>query len=374
MHAVSDRWTATAAGSHEIVTAVTVGRGRDVLIDRLPIDGGQVVHDLGAAITSTCEVQLADPALLPVDDSSPLAPGSWLAVATGLRHADGSAELLAVFHGPIVSAPAWSGPGQTLTVKAESWLRYVMDDRLLRPYSPPAGSPVADAVAALVAAAIPADLDWTWTSAAPARAVPDGMLWEEDRWQAVDDLARAAGCRVRPLPDLTGAALAPDPAPDPAAAPVRHYQDGAAGTLLAGSRPDLTREGRYNAVVASNPDDPAVWAVAETTEGPMAVDGPFGRRAMFYASPLLATVEQAQQAAATRLSNLAGRLRTITADILPDPAVQPGDHVTITWPPAPGSGLRPTETAMVTKATHPLGPGRSVLELRSVPVGGGGRV
>jgi hypothetical protein len=355
----SPRWPLAVTTSHTVAHRVQVWRGGQLLVADLPVAGGSVVRDHGAVMTSAATVEVADPVWLPVLPTDPLMPlGDELRIHLGIRYADGSTELVQVFAGPVVSCP--TGPsGGAFTVRAEGWLRYVADDRFLTPYQP-SGSAAA-AITALLRESVPGAVVEVVVPDAPA---PAGLLFEEDRLQAVQDLAAGLGAIVTERPD-GGFRVAPDPAPDPAAAPARTFIHGEANTLLSRNEPELTREERYNAVVAFNPDDNGVRAVATVDDpaSPVAWGGPFGRKPLFFSSPLL-TAATVQQAAATRLDGLRGRVRKVEADIGPDPALEPGDHVLIRWPATHRTRGQVEEVAQIRRVEHPIGPGVTKMQLR----------
>lgn len=358
MRPVSDRWQAAIAASHQVTHLVQVWRDGQLLVDDLPVSGGTVTLDRGAQVTGAATLQVADPQLLPRIPGDALMPlGSELRIHAGIRYPEGAIEQVHIFTGPIVSTSTTVDAG-SFTVKAESWLRFVADDRLLAPWSP-SGSTVA-AIRALLAESAPTN-NITIGDVAD-RPVSGGLVFEEDRLQAVIDLAGSLDAAVVDTPE--GFLIAPDPAPDPDGTIVREFVHGASSTMLSRQDGEVTRDERYNAVVAVNPDDPTVRAVATITDptSPVVWGGPFGRKPLFHSSPLL-TAATVQQAAATRLGNLRGRVRRIDAHISPDPALEPGDLVRIVWPPSPG---RPTvtEIAQIRAVEHPIGGGVTKLQLR----------
>lgn len=357
MRPVSDRWRAAVTTSHRVAQRVEVWREGVLLVPDLPVAGGSVVHDHGAVITAAASVDVADPAYLPVSPADPLMPlGSELRIHLGVRHEDGAEELLQVFAGPVVATPTWPSAG-AFTVQAEGWLRYVDDDRFLAPWTP-SGSTIA-AISGLLRESVPGAEVQVGVPDAPVRA---GLVFEESRMEAVQSLAAGLGAVVRDLP-TGGFAIAPSSPPTPSPT-VREFIAGPGGTLLASSAPELTRDERYNAVVATNPEDDTVRAVAlvDDPESPVRWGGPFGRKVLYLSSPLLSAAT-VQQAAQTRLDGLRGRVRLIDAETAPDPSVEPGDWVLVRWPEA-YRGRRVEEVVQVRRAEHPIGIGRSRLELR----------
>jgi hypothetical protein len=339
-----------ARGSRTVVTAVQVlDQGGAVVIDGLPIDGGTVTYDLGSDVGATAEVSVADPAYLPKQLTDPLAPfGNRLRISTGTATAR-----VQVFDGPIVFCETPT-ERTSYRLQAESWLRWVMDDRFVRPWSPAAGAAVSATVTALISQSAPAA---TVVWAAGDAAVKAGLVWEESRWDAVKDLCASVGAVPVPVSDGS-IRIIPEPMPDPAAAPVRTIDAGEDGVLLTGSQPALERAERFNGVHASNPDDPAIAYTATLASGPARWGGPFGRKVMYFSSPLLAA-GTVRQAAETRLATLQGRSRVIGATMLPDPGIEAGDHVLVKWP-ADGR----EDLAMVRAVTIPLGPAEQTLDLR----------
>lgn len=359
---VSERWAPTIASSHVVARRVEVWRGDELVVPDLPVSGGTVSRDYGAKITMSASVEVADPAYLPVDPGDPLMPlGNELRIHIGVRHPGNVEELVQVFSGPIVAVPTWPTASGGFTVRAEGWLRYVADDDFLAPYSPT--GTVLNQVSQLLLQSVPAAAVLIGASVGD-RAVPDGLLFERDRMEAVEDLALSVGAVVRETP-AGGFSVAPDPLPDPAADPVRSFIHGEGGALLEGSSPELSREERYNAVVAYNEGNPDVRAVATVDDpaSPVRWGGPFGRKVMFYSNPVL-TAGIAAASAQARLDELAGRMRQITAQVPPDPSLEPGDHVLIRWPRHYGAKAQIEELAMIRKVEHPLGLGTTRLELR----------
>jgi uncharacterized protein DUF5047 len=361
---VSERWPLTVQSSHDIVSRVEVRLGSEVLVEDLPIVSGTVTRDYGSTITLSAEVEVGDPVYLPKDYESPVSPyGSSLRIWSGIKYPDQVRELLLLFDGPITGTPSWATQDKSFTVKAEGWLRHVADDRFTEPYAPAAGTSVRAAIDGLLLGSVPG-ASVTYAANVGTGSTREGQVWEEDRLQAVSDLAQSIGGVVRESPG-GGFVVERDLEPDPLAEPVREFIHGDRGVMLSGTAPEFSREERYNGVVAWNPDDPTVRALATISDplNPVRWGGPFGRKVLYYSSPLL-TSGTVLQAAQTRLDGLQGRIRKIDASVLPDQSIEPGDHVRIVWPPNYGTFESMDELAMVRKVVHPLGPGATTLELR----------
>lgn len=369
MLTVSEKWAPSLTASRTVAHRVEVWRGYDLLVPDLPVSSGTVVRDFGADITLSASVEVADPSYLPVVADDPLMPlGSELRVHLGMRYAGGQEELVEVFRGPIVSCPTWPTTTYGFTVRAEGWMRYVADNRFPAPYAPSASVAVKTrtAVADLLVGSMPPGENGysIWQTGLADPWVPADFTVEEDRLEAVRLLAASVGAVTRE--QLGGGFItAKDPEPNPGAVPVRSYVYGEDNTMLDRSEPELTREERYNAVVSFNPEDDTVRALATVDDpaSPVRWGGPFGNKVLFHSSPLLTAATVAQDAA-TRLANLKGRVRQITAEIAPDYSLEPGDHVLIRWPRNYRAKAQIEEVAMVRRVEHTIGPGTTKLELR----------
>ena len=326
MITVSDGLLAAIRGSHARRVQVTLTYDGATITDDLPVSGGTLTLDLDDEAYATVELELAGPDWLATDlTSSPMLPyGHRLTVAIGVQI---GLAIEWVTLGPellLTGVPTWAGPASDLKVSARSLIRQVQDDRFTTPYQPTGN--VRAAITSLLTAAVPGA---TVTHVGADATIPAGLLWEAERWDAARDLAARVDCTIRP--SASGFLVA---APPTIATPVWTIDTGENGVLLPGALPSLSRDDAWNGVVASNPDDPAVWALATLDDPahPLRWGGPMGRRPYFYSSPLLATVGQASAAAASRLATLTGRSRTVELSCVPNPALEPGDTITVIWP------------------------------------------
>lgn len=328
--------------SHRVLTRVELWYDGEP-VGEVPVAGGSITLDLDDESYASGEVTLADPSWLGSTAGAALMPfGQRLRISYGVGWGQRQ-EWMAV--GPdllIKSAPTAAGVLSTDKVKCVSLVRQVMDARFPAPWQPPAGWTLHQALAALLQEAVPG----APVTIVPAdRAVPGDTVWERERWDAVKALAGALGAVCRPSGD--GFLIAPEPVP--AGAPVWTIDASSTGVLLDGAQPLVDRDDRWNGVVAQNPDDPEVFALATVDDpgSPIRWGGPFGQRPYFMTSPLL-TADTVAQAAATRLANLQGSSRKVELKCIPNPALQPGDIVTVVWP----GGM--AETGMIRRLTLPL--------------------
>jgi hypothetical protein len=132
-------------------------------------------------------------------------------------------------------------------------------------------------------------------------AIPTQTVWEAKqggRLDAVQRLARVLGGVA--LVDSAGALTI---IPDEVGEKVGDLYLGARGTVVDVGY-EVDTESVYNVVVGHFEDDDRneIWAVAETTVGDLAVDGPYGENTRYYSSDFVKTQAQASTAVASILA------------------------------------------------------------------------
>jgi hypothetical protein len=178
-----------------------------------------------------------------------------------------------------------------------------------------------------------------------------GMSMDSDPWQDAQDLATAIGMEL--YFDALGVCTLRD-VPDPGTGQsVWTFSDSANPTIASATR-SLTDQTVYNYVVAygeSVDNAVPVSAVAfdDNPNSPTYYLGQYGKVPTSFTSPEITTVEQAQAAADALLNLSIGAAENVEVSVVPNPALEPGDVITVTI-----GELKLTGTFMVNDIQTPL--------------------
>lgn len=212
-----------------------------------------------------------------------------------------------------------------INVECRGLLQLIDEARLISPYQPT--GTMASTLRGLVEPALSIIVD----AGLIDRAVPTGINFDEDRLGAVRELLDAWGADAYVTPDGYLSVFTATQSSTPLFA----VTSGVGGTVVTAVG-ESTREDAYNAVVARGTaaDGGQVQGVAYdlSATGPKRYGGPFNPLPVpyFFPSPLLTTVEQAGQAAATVLARLQRRgQRALEVTMVPNPTLQLGDVGTV---------------------------------------------
>jgi hypothetical protein len=209
-----------------------------------------------------------------------------------------------------------------IEVTALGLLQWPKDDRLLLATGPrDDGTLKSEALRML-----PGYMTAGFSNALTDRAVPRTMEWDLDRLSNLYKIADSWPARIRT--DSWGQVLFLPPLPA-VATPVLTIRDGEGGTLLEAPVTD-SRDAGYNVFVArSSADGVDLQGIARISSGPMNPDGPYRPVPKFFASPLLLTQAQCDQAAVTMRDESARKSRIRKVTFAPDPRVELDDPVEI---------------------------------------------
>ncbi|MBB1253165.1 DUF5047 domain-containing protein [Streptomyces sp. OF3] len=331
--APSARWLAALRESH-----VTASRAElhwpDGTVTELPHISGSVTVDRGAQVRRTATVEVPDPGLLPATAADYLAvAGLRIRLLRGLV-LDGEPQLVPVFYGRLDSVEGDPDTGP-VTLSASGLEALIVDARFEAPYSTRGSTAAVTSITALIRSVIPGAVI---TSTAPNTAL-GARTWDaqDDRWDAIQEIATAVGADVWAGPD--GVFHIAPLAEVATADPVWEIAAGDGGALIEAGG-GWSRQGIYNVVVAEGENleenVPPVSATVEDDDpgSPTWVGGPFGRVPRFYASPTLTTVNAATTAALKLLREAVKPSATADITSLPNPLLEPGDVVRVVY----GSG------------------------------------
>ena len=294
--------------------------------DNHEIIAGSVQADLTGRVTRSASLRLSDD-WYPRTASDPLSPEEAVVmIEAGIQYGDGSVEIFPVFKGRV-----WDVARQedgAVDFRCEDLAQDVIDFRFEQPrVSQRPG--ILQEIRELILEALPQAVFGTDT-------VPDGvtprLTWDEDRGQALDDLANALGGRWYALGDGSFVVRPFDYAPEPV---VRAYLDGAGGTLSAATI-TRTRSGVANSVIIvserADGTDPVRVPVRDTASGsPTRFGGLFGRVSQIIKVQTPLTTAQAQVYGRTQLRASTALTEQWSATIVPDYTLEPGDTVTLRY-------------------------------------------
>lgn len=290
-----------------------------VLADEIPITSGRCTWDASSSVPDQLEITvprfdgLMD--YLPTKPDSPLARyGQQLDVTLTVDEFDVRLGRYLIVD--------WEYDESVIKVTAAGLLQIAADSRLLSSTAPRDGGSLRSEFLRLLPEQMSAQFDQSLVD----RACPSSMSWDEERLDALYDIADAWPAVLRP--DAWGQVLVKPPV-EVSADPVVSLTDGEGGTIVSVPRGD-TRDGVYNIVVArSSADGVDAQAVARVTSGPMNV-ATYNPVPKFYSSPLLTTVEQCQATANAMVVTSTRKSSTLKVTMAPDPRIELDDTIGVT--------------------------------------------
>ncbi|RAO26464.1 hypothetical protein PSN13_06492 [Micromonospora saelicesensis] len=352
MRPVSERFLRTIRGSHQAVfeaRVVAPGQtGVEPTGTTIPIASGDVHIDGSAQIRSTLEMTTLGQGMWPTRADDLLAPyGNEVHVRRGIRYGNGTTEWVSLGYHRLYTPEQDRAPDGPIRLSARDRMSGIIDGRLPAARAFPASTTRGAMLSALITEIHPwATIEW---DDAAVRDGPIGrqIVAEQDRYAACDELVTAAGKSW--WWDHRGVLVVRTPAD--AASSVWDVNHGQGGVLVSLSR-RLTREGVYNAVVATGEGaDTAApvraMAVDSGTQSPTRWGGSFGRVPKFYSSPFITTYSQAWAAAHAMLAKELGLPYSADFTAVPNPALEPGDPIRVSYPGR-------AETHIIDRMTVPL--------------------
>jgi hypothetical protein len=330
------------------------GPGGPLLENNIPIFGGSVSANLTHRVTRTGEFTLGGE-FWPTLPTSSLTPYQTVAnIRAGIQYGDGSKELFDVITGRV--GDVGRNDDGSVSARVDDLAADVIAFRFEAPRNSENVTLIAQ-IERLIREALPSATfgahDINLTSPTPK------LTWDEDRGQALDNLAEALGGRwyalgngdfvVRLYPYDVGT-------------PVQDLFDEPQG-LLTGGRPSISRDGAANSItlMVERFDGGTPFQVRARDESPLSptrFDGPFGRVSQVIKVQTPLTVAQATTYARGQLKASTALSSRWSATCVPDYTLEPGDTVRLR-----SRGV--TETQLIDSITYPLGPGTMSLQTRA---------
>lgn len=367
MRSVSTRFLDAVRGGGELAVRASLDPITGPSVD-LFVVSGDVTLDRTADQrgSGSLTVPAVDPATgLPISTSlSPFgaAPyGAELSLYRGFNYADNTSELVRLGVFRVDSAPRSIGENQVQLSLVDRSAQ-LNDEKLVAPVTFTGATLVEDAIESLITDVYPSAVV---NLPGDSTTLGKRTVIDQDRWQAIKDFAASIGCEV--YVDQDGEWVVQD-VPDPTAGvSVWTINAGSDGVLVDGTITP-TRQGVYNGVVVTGePAEKHAPAYALVTDddpaSPTMWGGPFGRVPDFYTSETIRTDVQAQAAGEARLRDLLGVARAVDLSAVPNPALEPGDTVTVVYPDAT------TELHLIDSVQTTLAPdGAQSITTRATPL------
>lgn len=285
---------------------------------------GEVSAALSQRVTRRAVFKLG-PEWYPAVSSDPLSPEfAVVHIRAGIQYGDGSTEMFPIFTGR-VDTPVLNPDG---TVDFQCY--DLAEDVVAYPFEQPrttASSTTLAEMRDLITEALPqavfGDDDVTDTP------TPQ-LTWDDDRGQALDDLAQSLGGRWYTLGDGSFVVRSFSYVPGPIAAT---YTDGPRGVVTSATI-SRTRAGAFNSVVVvserTDGSDPIrVPARVNNQNNPLFFGGKYGRVSQIIKVNTPLSVTQAQMLAQTQLSASSALRAQWEVSMVPDMALEPGDTISL---------------------------------------------
>jgi hypothetical protein len=225
-----------------------------------------------------------------------------------------------------------TGGGLSIQISGVDLSRSISRNSWEDVYFVPAGTNYATAIQEIIEDRMPGT---SYNFASTEHTTPKlifGMSMDSDPWQDAQDLATAIGMEL--FFDAQGVCTLRD-VPDPGTGQsVWTFSDGMNPTIASVTR-SLTDQTVYNYITAYGESvDNAVPVSAvsfdDNPNSPTYYLGSYGKVPTSFTSPEIVTVEQAQAAADALLNLSIGAAENVELSVVPNPALEPGDVVTLT--------------------------------------------
>lgn len=303
---------------------------------------GEVQASLSQRVTRRAAFDLG-PEWYPAASTDLLSPEfAVVHIRAGIQYGDGSSEMFPIFTGRVDTAT--SNPDGSVTFDCYDLAADVVAYPFEQPRTTTSGMTLAE-MRSLILEAIPQatfGTDDVFDTPTPQ------LTWDDDRGQALDDLAQSVGGRWYTLGD--GSFVTRDFSYTLGDI-VATYADGPRGVVTSASI-SRTRAGAFNSVVVvserTDGTDPVrVPARVTNPSNPLQFGGKYGRVAQIIKVNTPLSTTQAQNLAQTQLSASAALRAQWEVEMVPDMTLEPGDTISL--------GYRgQTGVQIVDQITYPL--------------------
>jgi hypothetical protein len=298
---------------------------------RIPILGGDVQLSAAADIRSTLSLDTDGELWSELADGLVVPYGNEIYVERGIAYSDAEIEWVGLgYHRIQTPEQDDAGTRGPISIDALDRMAGIIDGRLIEPIQFVAGATLGFIFETLIERVYPtATIEWDDATdvSAIARSVVVGLEEDSQPFPFLDLIVRSHGKQW--YWDHRGV-LVIKAMPDPSE-PVWEVMAGRGGALLSLSR-RLTREGVYNAVVASgeggDTEAPARGVAADlNANSPTYFYGRFGPVPRYLTSSFIATDVQALNAARSELTKYLGLPYDVNLTAVPNPALEPNDPI-----------------------------------------------
>ena len=329
MWPVAANWLSALSVSHGRYTRMEAWFA-GAKVATIPVESGSVSVTARNRVRRTLSAVVPE-GYWPTGTSSALAPyGAQLKVFQGITGADGNligAEV-PVFAGRVETVSRERRSGK-VTVTASDPFADVNDAMFEQPRAPSPGIGIASTIIGLISE-VRSDADVTDLTGSYA-VIPPGVLWDTDRGAAIDQLAGSIGAEVFCLPD--GVSWIIRPVPQLGGTSVWSLVQGQGSTVIKDvigrSRIDVAN--RIIVHVEQPGQNPILTSATDTLlSSATRYGGPYGTVVRHYSNPLITSAGQGNAAGQARLARTIGITRSRNVDVVPNPALEAGDLMSIT--------------------------------------------
>lgn len=293
----------------------------------IPFTDGQLSANLANRVTRKLRLTMPK-SLFPASSGDLLDPlETELVLWCGWRAGASPLYLWQVFTGPVTAVSKDIGRS-TFTLDAVDRVEQIIEDKFTTPVQSGAGALVTTRIKDLISDSQPGAVFGQFDE---TNAVTPALTWENDRAQAIDDLASGVGCYWYQLPDGSYTLRIIPWSGTTLSSPVTSLTQ---GVDLEQATITKSRTGIYTICQVSgeptNGSSPVSGTVSDVNpNSPTFFEGPLGRRVLKSQKDSVSSVAQAESLAAQLLRRARTAITQVSTTSRYDPSLELGDTVTI---------------------------------------------